>query len=123
MRFLPAIPKAQVPSFLAGVDIAYIGWQRVPIYRFGIAPNKLMDYLMARRAVLHSVEAGNDPVAEAGAGLTVAPEDPRAVAQGLRALAALPAAERLAMGERGRAFVLAHHTYPVLAQRFLQAVS
>ncbi len=123
VQFLPAIPKAQVPSFLAGVDIAYIGWQRVPIYRFGIAPNKLMDYMMARCAVLHSVEAGNDAVAEAGAGLTVAPESPAAVAEGLRRLAATPAPERRAMGERGRAFVLAHHTYPVLAQRFLQAVA
>ena len=122
VQFLPPIPKAQVPGFLAGVDIAYIGWQRVPIYRFGIAPNKLMDYLMARCAVLHSVEAGNDPVAEAGAGLTVAPESPEAVAQGLRALAATPADERRAMGERGRAFVLARHTYPVLAQRFLDAL-
>ncbi|MDP3223610.1 MAG: glycosyltransferase family 4 protein, partial [Rubrivivax sp.] len=120
--FLPPIPKAQVPAFLAGVDIAYIGWQRVPIYRFGIAPNKLMDYMMARCAVLHAVEAGNDPVAEAGAGLTVAPESPADVAQGLLTLAALPAAERRAMGERGRSFVLAHHTYPVLAQRFLEAL-
>jgi hypothetical protein len=65
------IPKRQIPSLLAQFDIAYIGWQRTPIYRFGIAPNKLMDYMMAGRAVLHSVEAGNDPVAEAGAGLTV----------------------------------------------------
>ena len=119
VTFLPPIPKAQVPSFLAGVDIAYIGWQPVPIYRFGIAPNKLMDYMMARCAVLHSVQAGNDPVAEAGCGLTVAPGAPAAVAQGLLQLAALPACERRAMGERGRAFVLAHHTYPVLAQRFL----
>ena len=31
-------------------------------------------------------------------------------------------AQRRAMGERGRAFVLDHHTYPVLAQRFLQAL-
>ncbi len=121
--FLPPIPKAQVPAFLAGVDIAYIGWQRVPIYRFGIAPNKLMDYMMARCAVLHAVEAGNDPVAEAGAGLTVAPESPADVAQGLLKLAALPAEERRAMGERGRSFVLAHHTYPVLAQRFLEALT
>jgi len=120
---LPPIPKAQVPAMLARIDIAYIGWQRVPIYRFGIAPNKLMDYMMARCAVLHSVDAGNDPVAESGCGLTVPPQSPQAVADGLRQLAALAPAERAAMGERGRAFVLAHHTYPVLAQRFVDAVS
>ena len=115
------IPKAQIPALLARLDIAYIGWQRMPIYRFGIAPNKLMDYMMAGRVVLHSVEAGNDPVAEAGCGLTVAAESPAAVAEGLRRLAALGAEERAAMGARGRAFILAHHTYPVLARRFLQA--
>ena len=122
VSFLPPIAKAQIPAFLAAVDIAYIGWQRVPIYRFGIAPNKLMDYMMAGCAVLHSVAAGNDPVAEAGAGLTVAPQWPAAVADGLRQLAALPAEERQAMGRRGRAFVLSHHTYPVLAARFLKAM-
>lgn len=121
VTLLPPIPKAQIPSMLAAIDIAYIGWQRVPIYRFGIAPNKLMDYMMAGCAVLHSVEAGNDPVAEADCGLTVPPESAPAIAGGLRRLAALPADERRAMGARGRAFVLAHHTYPVLARRFAQA--
>jgi len=121
VTLLPPIPKAQIPAFLGALDIAYIGWQRVPIYRFGIAPNKLMDYMMAAVPVLHSVEAGNDPVAEAGCGLTVPPESPQAVAEGLRHLAALPAAERRAMGARGRAFVEARHTYPVLARRFLDA--
>ena len=121
VTLLPPIPKAQIPAFLGTLDIAYIGWQRVPIYRFGIAPNKLMDYMMAAVPVLHSVEAGNDPVAEAGCGLTVPPESPQAVAEGLRRLAALPAAERRAMGARGRAFVEARHTYPVLARRFLDA--
>jgi len=116
------VPKVQVPALLAAFDIAYIGWQRVPIYRFGIAPNKLMDYMMAGRAVLHSVAAGNDPVAEARCGLTVPPESADAVANGLRALAAAAPEERSAMGERGRAFVVAHHSYSVLAQRFLDAV-
>ncbi len=123
VRFFAPIPKAEIPTLLSHFDIAYIGWQRTPIYRFGIAPNKLIDYLMAGRAVLHSVEAGNDPVAEAGAGLTVAPEDAEAVAQGLLKLATLPPAERAAMGERGRAFAMAHHAYPVLADRFIQALT
>ena len=122
VAMFPPIPKAQIPTLLREIDIAYIGWQRVPIYRFGIAPNKLMDYMMGGCPVLHSVEAGNDPVAEAGCGITVAPESTTAVAEGLRALAATPKAERLVMGERGRAFVMAHHTYPVLAQRFIDAV-
>ncbi|WP_457427098.1 glycosyltransferase family 4 protein [Roseateles sp. P5_E7] len=123
VRFFPPIPKAQIPTLLAHFDIAYIGWQRTPIYRFGIAPNKLIDYLMAGHAVLHSVEAGNDPVAEAGAGLTVPPEDAEAVAQGLLKLVALSPDERAAMGQRGRAFAMAHHAYPVLAARFIEAVS
>ena len=121
VAFFDPIPKAQIPSFLAVTDIAYIGWQRVSIYRFGIAPNKLMDYMMARCVVLHSVEAGNDPVAEAGCGITVPPADPAAIADGLRQLAALDAGTRTRMGDAGRQFVLEHHTYPVLARRFLQA--
>ena len=116
------VPKAQIPALLAAFDIAYIGWQRVPIYRFGIAPNKLMDYMMAGRAVLHSVEAGNDPVAEARCGVTVAPESPEAVVEGLRQLAAQTPLTRSVMGERGRAYVIAHHGYDVLAQRFVDAV-
>jgi glycosyltransferase involved in cell wall biosynthesis len=116
------IPKAMIPSFLAAIDIAYIGWQRVPIYRFGIAPNKLMDYMMGAVPVLHGVDSGNDPVAEAGCGLTVAPESPEAVVQGLRRLAALSLEERRAMGERGREFVRAQHSYAVLARRFIDAL-
>ena len=123
VSLLAPVPKAQVPAFLAQLDIAYIGWQRVPIYRFGIAPNKLMDYMMAGCAVLHSVDAGNDPVADARCGLSVAPGDAAAVAAGLRQLASMTVAERRAMGQRGHAFVQAHHTYPVLAQTFLDAVT
>jgi glycosyltransferase involved in cell wall biosynthesis len=123
VRMFDPIPKAQIASLLREIGIAYIGWQRQPIYRFGIAPNKLMDYMMAGCAVLHSVEAGNDPVAEAGCGLTVPPEDAQAVAQGVRTLAALPPEVRRQMGQRGLAYVVANHNYQTLARRFVDAVA
>lgn len=123
VRLFAPIPKAQVPSLLREITLAYIGWQRQAIYRFGIAPNKLLDYMMAGVPVLHSVQAGNNPVADADCGLSVEPESAHAVVRGLRQLASVPDAERCAMGTRGRAFVTAHHRYPVLAQRFLDALA
>ena len=121
VKMFSPISKGQIPQLLQRFDAAYIGWRRQPLYRFGIAPNKLMDYMMAAIPILHAVEAGNDPVAEAGCGLTVQPENPQAVADGICRLLALSSEERKAMGQRGQAFILENHTYPVLARRFLKA--
>jgi glycosyltransferase involved in cell wall biosynthesis len=121
VHFFDPLAKEHIPALLQRFDIAYIGWQRQPLYRFGIAPNKLMDYMMAGRPILHAVEAGNDPVGEAGCGLTVAPESPEIVARGIRDLLALGTGERQAMGLRGKHFVLQNHTYPILSKRFLTA--
>lgn len=121
LYFIDSVPKVQIPALLECFDIAFIGWHRQALYRFGISPNKLMDYMMAGRAVLHSVEAGNDAVGEARCGLTVEPENPQAIVQGLFKLIEMGALERQAMGERGRKYVLENHTYPVLAKRFIDA--
>ena len=120
---IDAVNKPQIPALLQRFDVAYIGLRRQSVYRFGIAPNKLMDYMMAGKPILHAVEAGNDPVGESGCGLTVQPEDPRALAQGIRSLLGLSEDERKVLGRRGQAFVLKNHTYPVLAKRFLATCS
>ena len=119
--FLDPVLKHQIPALLRQFDFAYMGWQRQPLYRFGIAPNKLIDYMMAARPVVHAVEAGNDPVAEAGCGITVPPEDPHALAAAILCLACKSGVERDQMGQRGMRYALANLTYPVLGQRFLCA--
>ena len=122
VHWFPPVPKAMMPALLQAFDVAYIGLQRQPLFRYGIAPNKLMDYMMSARPVLMAIEAGNDPVAEAGCGLTVAPESSEAIVAGLQRLLALPRTERDRMGEAGRAYVLAHHEWSVLAARFMAAL-
>ena len=84
--------------------------------------NKPMDYMMAAKPIVCAIEAGNDPVTEAACGLTVAPENPQAIATGILRLCRLPEEERRAMGERGRAHILKHQTYAVLAEKFLNAL-
>ncbi|MET0856860.1 MAG: glycosyltransferase family 4 protein [Telluria sp.] len=117
--FIEPTQKEQMPALLRYFDIAYIGLQRQPLFRFGIAPNKLTDYMMAARPVVLAIEAGNDPVGEAGCGVKVRPEDPQAVVHGIRTLLAASQEARAAMGQRGREYVLKNHTYPVLARKFL----
>ena len=123
VTMLSAIPKQSIPRFLDDVDIAYIGWHPNPLYRFGISPNKLMDYMMAGKPVVHSVSAGNDPVAEAGCGFTVPPGDAAAVAQAILKLSAMSEAQRMLLGAAGKAFILKNQTYPFLAANFLAATA
>lgn len=123
VTMLPSVPKATIPAFLDAIDIAFIGWHPNPLYRFGISPNKLMDYMMAGKPVLHSVAAGNDPVTEVGCGITVAPNDPAAIAKAALAIGAMTTKEKQAMGQKGEAFIRAERTYKVLAQQFLNVIT
>jgi glycosyltransferase involved in cell wall biosynthesis len=123
VTMLPSVPKAAMPALLDAMDIAFIGWHPNPLYRFGISPNKLMDYMMAGKPVLHSVAAGNDPVTEVGCGITVAPSDHAAIAKSALALAAMTSEEKQAMGQKGEDFIRAERTYKVLAQQFLNVIT
>lgn len=120
--FLNPIPKKAIPSFLAEMDILYLGWNRNPLYRFGISPNKIFDYMMSGKPVVHAVEAGNDPVAEAGCGLSVEPENAAAIAGAMEKLSQISEEDRTLMGANGKRFVLDNHTYSVLAKRFVDCL-
>ncbi|HKU60777.1 MAG TPA: glycosyltransferase family 4 protein [Gemmatimonadales bacterium] len=116
--FLDPVPKAEVYGLMAGADALIVNMNRGNLYRFGISFNKLYDYLAVGRPIVSGTDAANDPVADAGAGITVPANDPEALAGAVERLAATPSAERAAMGARGRAFVEAYHDIERLAERF-----
>lgn len=119
VHFLDPVPKQSIPVLLQAMDALYIGLKGQPVFRFGISPNKLMDYMAAGKPIIHAIDAPNDCVREAGCGFSVLPENARALADAIGRLMALSASERRRMGQRGRSYVRAHHSYAMLAQRFL----
>lgn len=114
--FCSPVPKAQVPAVLARCSVCYAGVRRRGLYRYGIALNKLFDYFAAGRPIILSAEAGGYcPVAEAGAGYEVPPEDPQALATAILRMQNLTAQARERLGAAGQAYAYTRHEYGRIA--------
>jgi len=120
--FWAAIPKCSVPAVLKALDVTLFSLRDISVFRYGLSCNKLFDYLASGRPVISACAVTDMPVRESGGGICIPPEAPEAVADALVQLAAMDAAGRQAMGERGRRWVYEHHGATALAGRFLDAL-
>lgn len=117
--FLPPVEKECVPTLLSEADALYIGWGASPLYRFGICPNKLVDYMVSGKPIIHSVTAANDAVKDAGCGISVPAGDAEGVARAIDSLCEYPASRLDSMGKRGREYALSHWDYGKLSDDFI----
>jgi glycosyltransferase involved in cell wall biosynthesis len=122
VTFLPPVGRGQIPELLSQMDALYIGLQRQPLFRFGVSPNKLMDYMMAGKPVIFAIDAPNDMVAEAGCGVSIPPEDSAAIARAAEQLSSCTKEKLEQMGRHGREYILKNNEYDVLSRRFLEAL-
>jgi glycosyltransferase involved in cell wall biosynthesis len=123
ITFIPAIKKTQVQAMLSRFDVCYIGLKRESLFRFGVSPNKLFDYMYAAKPIVYAIDSGNMPVDEAQCGISVTAEAPAAVARAVKQLAGLSNEEREKMGANGRAYILKNHTYELLAKRLFNSAN
>jgi glycosyltransferase involved in cell wall biosynthesis len=123
ISFFEPVPKHAMPRLLRQIDIAIMCRHKTDLYsKYGVSTNKLWDYMMAARPVVWAINSANDPVAEAGCGITAPPEDPLAMAEAILRLYGMSQEERQLMGMRGHDYVLRYHSIPLLADRLIQVI-
>jgi len=88
-----------------------------PVFRWGVSPNKLFDYLASARPVIFSINSSNNPVQEARAGITIPPEEPYSLVQAIKELLETSPEERWQMGLRGREYVEKYHSFAFLGNK------
>ncbi len=120
--FLHSVPKTAMNTLLAELDVAYMGLAKSRLFDYGVSPNKLFDYMLAACPVIYAVESSNNPVKEAGCGITVPVGQPEAIAEAVDHLMEMAEADRYEMGRKGLAYVLKNHDYPTLAKKFADAL-
>ena len=119
--FLPFVFKLCIPNLLALRDVPYIGWKKGTISLCS-RPNKLIDYMMAAKPVIHAIEAANDPVKGIDCGISIPFEDPVRIVKAIIELMKMEQFERETMRLREREYLVAHHDCKTLAQEFLSAL-
>lgn len=101
VRMLGAVPAGRIPALYAESDVAVVMLRDLPIFE-GALPTKLLEAMAAARPVVLAARGEAARLVEAErCGLVVPPEDPRALAEALAALAA-DSERRAALGAAGR---------------------
>ena len=110
VEFEAPVPKAHIPDRMAEADAILLSLRDVPLFRYGVSPNKLYDaYAIGRPVITTVAGAINAEVEEYRLGVTAPPGDPNALAAAIKRLMETPTSERQAMANR--AIKLAHSIY------------
>jgi lipopolysaccharide/colanic/teichoic acid biosynthesis glycosyltransferase/glycosyltransferase involved in cell wall biosynthesis len=118
--FLDPIPKSEMPTLLAASDVGLHVLADVPLFRYGVSPNKIFDYMAAAIPVLTNTEGEVTRLVE-GAGAGVAVEAEKLV-EGVRTICATTPEQRDEWGANGRRFIEEHRSRPVLAAKLEAAL-
>ena len=116
--FVDAIPKAQVQSVLQTFDVCYIGLTKDPLFRFGVSPNKLFDYLYSGKPIIYAIDSGlYTPVADAQAGIQIEPENAQQIVKAVLEMYNMTTEQRIEMGRNGHKEAVNSYEYGSLTKK------
>lgn len=121
IKFLPPIPKMEMPEALAAANACIAILKPIPLYGT-VYPNKVFDYMAAGRPVILAMQGVIRQVVEAAqAGIPVPPGDPRSLAEAITTIAKNPGSGA-DLGKMGHEYVKIHFDRPAQAEKLAQVI-
>lgn len=120
--FQDPVPKRDIYKVYTEASVFMMNLKESPVFKWGISPNKLWDYMLSARPVIFAVNSSNTPVGDAGCGVEIQADSGEALAEAIVKLKETPLAERMAMGLRGRQYVEQNHAFTILGKRLEEAL-
>jgi glycosyltransferase involved in cell wall biosynthesis len=122
VRFLNKVPKNKVKELLSNADCCYLGWRSLDLYKYGISPNKLNDYMGAGKPIISSSPCYSDPVIVANCGLHVEAENSKEIFNAIMKMKNFDPQERERLGLNGFNYLKCNNSYEVLSKRFMDVI-
>jgi glycosyltransferase involved in cell wall biosynthesis len=116
ITFVPRIPKAQISHFLSFCDVATNFLKPEPLFKYGVSPQKLVDYMFASKPVLMSYTGYKTIIDDVKNGLVVESANIPKLVDAMVKLSQLKKEELAEMGQRGRSHLINNLSWTKLVQ-------
>ena len=123
VRFDPPVPKKQVRDILHSSDAFILNNRKDGASERWMSFNKVYDYLAAGRPIVFGSCTGNDPVRDAGAGISVEADNPAELSRAIGLLARSSPEQLHEYGRRGRKYIEKNYSISLLVNRFEEMAS
>lgn len=121
--FLPRVPKEEVQSFLSKCHILVNPWLAdVTIYKYGVSPNKWIDYMYSGRPIIVPMDGYHNIINEAKCGEFIKADDSLVLSKTIEKYSLMPREELDEIGANGRRFLLENLSYNTLANKYLEII-
>ena len=122
VKFYDRVKKYEIPSLLKESDAVVMLLRDIPLYKYGMSPNKMYEYLASTKPIIFSGNVANDMVKEANAGVSVVAENSKKLKDGVLSLQKMTINERETLGKNGRKYVEKNYDTKVLSKKLERVI-
>ncbi|WLR52980.1 glycosyltransferase family 4 protein [Bacillus tianshenii] len=118
VTFFPPVPKEQIPLILQRVNVGLLPLTDSPVFKWGISPNKMFDYMASSLPVILLCNITESPVELSGGGVVIKENFTENLASSLLEMNATDDAH--VKGQKARQYVESNHSWDVLSKQLEQ---
>jgi colanic acid biosynthesis glycosyl transferase WcaI len=121
VKFLDQQPRETIPAFISASDACVVLLKKAEVFKT-VIPTKMLEFMSCARPVIVGVGGQARRLVEnAGAGIAIEPEDPKALVGAINALSADPEVGR-SLGQKGREYILQNFSRDRTAQTYIDVL-
>jgi glycosyltransferase involved in cell wall biosynthesis len=120
--FYDSLPKNEVNLFLQKCNLLLHPVSDLSIYKYGISPNKWIDYMLSSKPILVSYAGYRSIINDADCGFFVEPDNSKVLSDKILEISLLEDEKLQKIGQNGRVYVEKYHNYTWLSKQYLDFI-
>lgn len=118
--FIPKQNKKYVNAFLKNCDVLIHPCKKASIYKFGISPNKWIDYMYSATPIIACFDGYRSIINDANCGEFIEAENPVLLSQTILEYKSFDKTKLGQIGKNGRNYLFENLTYDILSKEYIK---